>query len=141
MGGLGLIGALIIGRSLWRSRRRKTDDLLAATGWTGSRPRTPLHDLEKIARKWLGARPPGHPLGRWLAGLRSHLDSPALLDEALDLHQQLRFDPIERPQKTTQLARLEELTQQLRTSLSAAVLRRHRPKIGKAVGILSNPKL
>jgi len=141
MGGLGLIGALIIGRSLWRSRRRKADDLRAATRWTGSRPRTPLHDLEKIARKWLGERPPGHPLGRWLAELRSHLDSPALLDEALDLHQQLRFDPAERPEKATQLARLEELTQHLRTSLSAAALRRHRQKIGKAVGASSSPKL
>jgi len=126
IGGLGLIGAIIIGRNLWRSRRRGGETPTIGSGWTGQATRTPLHDLEKTARKWLGERPPGKPLGRWLTGLRGHLDSPARLDEALDLHQRLRFDPVECPEKTTQVARLEELTKQLRTAMSGAALRRLR---------------
>ena len=131
--GLGLIGAFIIGRNLWRSRRRGTAERGIANGWTGPVTRTPLHDLEKTARKWLGERPPGRTLGRWLVGLRGHLDSPALLDEALDLHHRLRFDPDERPEKTSQVVRLEELAKQLRMSLSGTALRRRRKKPGKAV--------
>ncbi|HEY8961194.1 MAG TPA: transglutaminase-like domain-containing protein [Luteolibacter sp.] len=136
IGGLGLIGALIIGRNLWRSRRRADTERTHATAWAGPAPRTPLHDLEKIARKWLGDRPPSRPLGSWLAGLRGHLSSPALLDEALDLHHQLRFDPVERPGKAAQVVRLEELAKQIRASLSGAALRRHRKGLG---ALSSNP--
>lgn len=124
--GLGLIGAFIIGRNLWRSRRRRVETPSAGTGWTGTAPRTPLHDLEKTARKWLGERPPGRPLGSWLAELGGHLNSPALLDEALDLHHRLRFDPDEQPGKTAQVARLQELAKQLRMALSGGALRRRR---------------
>jgi hypothetical protein len=133
IGGLGLIGAFIVGRNLWRSRRRGGEKPTIESSWTGPVTRTPLHDLEKTARKWLGERPIGQPLGRWLAGLRGHLDSPALLDEALDLHQRLRFDPVERPEKTTQVARLEELAKQLRSTLSAAALRRRRKECRKEI--------
>jgi hypothetical protein len=133
MGGLGLIGALIIGRNLWRSRKRGGKAApVTGSGWTGPTPRTPLHDLEKTARKWIGERPSGRPLGSWLGDLRRHLDSPELLDEALDLHQRLRFDPAESPEKHRQVSRLEELTKRLLASLSAAALRRHRKHLGKA---------
>lgn len=88
---IGLIGAGVIGRSLWKSRRRLDG---------GSRPssgheiQTPLHELEPLARKLLGQRSAGTTLGGWLAGLKPHLPDPPLLDRAIGAYSHLRFDPI-----------------------------------------------
>ena len=110
MTAIGLLGAGIIGRSLWRSRRR-IETGHATYRWNGPLIRTPLHVLEPVAAKLLGPRPTGTPLGGWLKRL------PAVegLDEAINLHQQLRFDP--GTERTSTEPRLTELVKQLRSAI------------------------
>ncbi len=55
--------------------------------------KTPLHDLEKLARKHLPPRRPGETLVTWLMHLKAHQISESDLHLACQLHQQLRFDP------------------------------------------------
>lgn len=109
MTGIGLIGALFIGRALWKSRRRI--EVSAAYRWSGPVIRTPLHELEPVAARLLGPRPTGTPLGFWLKGLPK-VDG---LDEAIELHQQLRFDP--QVQLRYEDSRLAELVAKLRSAL------------------------
>ena len=106
--GLGVLAFVV--KRLWRSKRR----LAAGTttnGYEGPVTRTPLNALEQPAEKRLGCRPPGQPLGGWLAGLRPALTNASALDEAIELHQRQRFDPLPRVQ--AELDRLAELTKQL----------------------------
>ncbi len=89
---IGLAVLTFVGRRLWKSR------LVVASEKTtpySREPavRTPLHDLEKRARRLLGPRRPGITYADWLAGLSRHGISPTLITEAISLHQQLRFDP------------------------------------------------
>ncbi len=108
--GVGIAVAGFITKRLWRSKRRLADQVRAG-GYAGSVIRTPLHDLEARARKSLGERPPGQPFGQWLIRLRASLpDSPAL-DEAIALHQRLRFDPA--PPEPADQERLARLAKQL----------------------------
>jgi protein-glutamine gamma-glutamyltransferase len=117
MTGIGLIGALIIARNLWRSRR-KIEDSPDAYQWKGPAIRTPLHELEPAATKLLGPRPTGLPLGSWMSRL------PAIegLNEAIALHQRLRFDPDSKPASAE--PRLTELVKQLRTAILLIVRKR-----------------
>lgn len=117
MSGIGLIGALVIGRNLWRSRRR-IGNPRAAYHWDGPLIRTPLHELEPVAAKLLGPRPTGTPLGGWLGGLPT-VDG---LEEAIDLHQRLRFDP-ENTHPPTE-PRLIELVKQVRAAILEEARRR-----------------
>jgi hypothetical protein len=109
-----VIGLAFIGRNLWRSRSR------VDAGKTGrpdaAVPVTPLSALEKPARKWLGERPPGMPLAPWLCQLSPRLPEPALLMQAVALHQRLRFDPAE--SDTGQLEELRQLVARLRRDLA-----------------------
>ena len=63
----------------------------------------------------LGCRPPGEPLGKWLAGLRPVLTDASILAEAIDLHQRLRFDP--QPRRQAELDRLAKLAKQLESEI------------------------
>lgn len=110
MSGIGLIGALVIARNLWRSRRR-IGEARAAYQWDGPLIRTPLHELEPVAAKLLGPRPTGTPLGSWLGGLPP-LDG---LEEAIAIHQRLRFDPDNTSPPTE--PRLIELVKQVRAAI------------------------
>ena len=112
----GAIGLAWIGRRLWRSKRRlgPVGNRRRAGAATGIE-RTPLHPLEKTAAKFLPPRSPGQPFGHWLTGLRPHLSDPAALDEAISLHQRLRFDPQPTPMAAT--ARLADLAKQLAADL------------------------
>lgn len=111
--GLGMAG--FIARRLWLSRREI--DLDPATGGrAGSGTRTPLHDLEKAAIRHLGSRPPGMPYAAWLRKLDSHLPDAAALEQAIALHQQLRFDPA--PAEAGTKGRLGTLARQLAAQLS-----------------------
>jgi hypothetical protein len=111
---LGLAGLAFILRRLWHSKR--------AAGPTQARRRvagatfaTPLHQLEKPAAKHLPYRLPGQPFGHWLSGLRPDLADPAALDEAIRLHQRLRFDPA--PPEPSVHVRLTDLTRKLAAAL------------------------
>lgn len=123
MSAIGLIGAAIVGRNLWRSRKR-IDAASIRSSWQGPVVRTPLHELEPLARKRLGPRPPGLPFGRWLAGLKDLLDDPAPLEEAIALHQARRFDPVAPADET----RLTNLAGELKRALRA--VRRRSGKTG-----------
>jgi hypothetical protein len=61
------------------------------------------------------------PFGEWLLQTASRLENPALLEEAVLLHQQLRFDPA--PALPEARVRLEELTAQLASALKQGVRR------------------
>ena len=110
-----LIGLAYIGRNLWRSRSRVNDE--KARRVVTTLPVTPLSALEKPARKLLGERPPGMPLGPWLGQLSPRLPQPGLLLQALELHQRLRFDPAA-GQEPGELAELQELVAGLRRDLA-----------------------
>jgi hypothetical protein len=107
-------------KRLWHSKRR-LENFAAFHAYGGPVIRTPLHDLEAAARKHLGHRPPGMPFGEWLAQTASMLENPALLEEAILLHQRLRFDPA--PALPEARVRLEELTAQLASALKQGVRR------------------
>lgn len=110
--GLGVAGFIL--RRLWRSRRR-LEKKAAREAFTGPVSSTPLNALEKHAEKRLGLRPPGQPFGSWLLRLRPLLPDSSALDEAVALHQRLRFDPL--PQQATQHQRLAELASRLESAL------------------------
>lgn len=112
---VGLALAAFITKRLWRSRRR-LEAAQRATGYEGPVTRTPLHALEPRARKHLGARPPGEPFARWLARLRPVLSNSNVLDEAIALHQRLRFDPA--PPQTSDQERLARLAAELEARLN-----------------------
>lgn len=117
--GLGLAGFVI--RKLWKSKRRLAAAKIA-TAYQGPLIRTPLHGLERQAQRHLGSRAPGQPFAAWLLGLRPALPDSNALDEAIELHQRLRFDPV--PPVTSELDRLTELADQLESELKAPASRR-----------------
>lgn len=114
MSAIGLAVAGFIVLRLWKSRRRIEADVWMK-GYEGRIVRTPLNALETAASKRLGPRPPGQPFAAWLAGLRATLGDPADLDEAIALHQQLRFDPAPAPQDLAD--RLTDLARHLEDAL------------------------
>lgn len=110
------IGMLFILRRLWRSRQRLESDRRGAAG--GTVVSTPLATLERAARRILGSRPAGTPLGTWLAPLAGRLANPALLGQALSLHHRLRFDPREKDAQLT--GELQALVAEIRRQLPRA---------------------
>lgn len=103
------VASFIIKR-LWKSKRRMEADR-RANGYTGPVVRTALNAIEPQAAKRLGPRPPGQPFAEWLLRLRPTLPDAGTLDEAITLHQRLRFDPD--PAAPGEQERLEELAKQL----------------------------
>ncbi len=98
-------------RRLWKSRQR-LEETRRSNGYTGEIRRTSLNALEKPLEKQLGPRPLGQPFSHWLAGLSA---APAILNEAVELHQRLRFDPL--PASAADEARLADLARQLESAL------------------------
>lgn len=111
---IGSVALVFIGRRLWKSKRI-LGPARTPSGPTGPKTRTPLHELEPAAGKLLGPRPPGLPFARWLSGLKNGLVDPAKLDEAIDLHQRLRFDPA--PPDSAPETRLRELVTEIKATL------------------------
>jgi len=105
---LGVLAFIV--KRLWRSKRL-LETGTKTNGYEGPVTLTPLNALEQPAEKRLGCRPPGQPLGEWLAGLRPALTDVSILDEAIELHQRLRFDPL--PRVPAEQERLAELARQL----------------------------
>ena len=109
---LGVLAFIL--KRLWKSKQR----LLAEkrpNGYVGPAIQTPLHAIEPQARKRLGPRPLGLPFATWLLRLRPTLPDTGDLDEALELHQQLRFDPA--PSEQSHRERLTELTKKLQAAI------------------------
>ncbi len=110
---IGLSVLAFVGRRLWKSRL-----VVASENTTYTREpvvRTPLHDLEKSARRLLGPRRPGMTYANWLAGLSRHGISPTLINEAISIHQQLRFDP--EPAPSEHGPRLLSLSEKFRKAI------------------------
>ncbi len=114
MSTIALAVAAFVVKRLWKSKRRMESLAVFAT-YDGPVLHTPLHDLEPQARKLLGYRPLGRPFAEWLAGLRPFLADHRMLDEAIELHQRLRFDP--QPSRPEESERLAHLTKQLTTAI------------------------
>jgi hypothetical protein len=111
---IGLALAAFLASRLWKSRRQLEHRSKVAEKQS---LRTPLHDLEKPATRHLGVRPPGLPYAVWLAGLRPDLPDAGILDQAIALHQRLRFDPA--PVDADIEYQLAELARQLIHSLAS----------------------
>jgi hypothetical protein len=111
---VGVCLALLVAKKLWKSRRRIT---LAEIPLTPRKAlhRTPLNALEPPAERYLGPRPPGLPLAAWLRLLSPQQIDSMILDEAIELHQRHRFDPVS-PDRA-ELNRLAELARQLELAL------------------------
>lgn len=88
----GVIGGFWIGWRLWRSRHKNNTSAVRKS--QGSGLPSALLNLESAAIRRLGPRPEGMPFARWLSQLANDSDDSATaLNEAILLHQQLRFDP------------------------------------------------
>lgn len=112
--GLGVLA--FVGRRLWRSKLVVGTNGAGLPASPGSR--TPLHAIEKRARRVLGPRPVGVTFAAWLRGLAGHCVPEDELEEALDLHQSLRFDP--EPQQAPSESRLDELAGKIGASVRRA---------------------
>jgi hypothetical protein len=112
------IGSLLLGLivwRLWRSGSRTRTGGRRGRRRAGAAIVTPLHRLEKAARRHLPPRPPGRTFADWLGGLEAVLAEPAALREAVALHQRLRFDP--QPPSGADRERLAALARQLEKTL------------------------
>ncbi len=109
---LGVIGFIF--RRLWKSKQRLEEET-NPNGYAGSIRRTPLNALEKQIESQLGSRPLGQPFGQWISQLKPVIHDSGILDEAVGLHQRVRFDP--EPAAPSDLARLEELAKDLESIL------------------------
>ncbi len=109
---IGLLAYIL--KRLWKSKRRIELEKTALYHPDFPTVQTSLNSLEPLAEKLLGLRSPGTPFATWL--LRLPLPDSAILVEAIELHQRLRFDPQPAPAK--QHEHLVILTQQIQTALS-----------------------
>ncbi len=112
--GLYIIGAgfmIFIGHRLWRTKTKLVTSQ-NSKAFDGVIAQTALSRIEGKARKLLGPRPISQPLSIWLRQLKIE---PSLLEEALELHLRLRFDPVA-PKQADQ-ERLTKLAKQIEAKL------------------------
>ena len=109
-----VVGLAFVGRNLWKSRQQVAEEKRRRRG-PAVHAETPLSTLERPARKILGERPPGMPLGPWLLQLAPRLPRHGLMAEALALHHRLRFDPGEADSGL--MAELQRLVAEIRGHL------------------------
>jgi transglutaminase-like putative cysteine protease len=105
--GLGTLG--FVARRLWISKLVVAKD--AAGNPIPPERITPLHRLESRARRILGPRPAGVTFAAWLRGLAGHCVPETDLEEALELHQRIRFDPA--PPQSSGESRLQALAEEI----------------------------
>ena len=114
----GILAALLllwIVFRLWRARSKASTATAAYLGsWDGEVIKSPLLELEKLAKKHLGERKNGEPLGAWIQQLVA-LDGmdDELVMRAVANHQSLRFDSAGDAAELNAMVR--ELKKQLRT--------------------------
>jgi hypothetical protein len=116
MWALGLGTLTFVGRRLWKSRLVVAKD--AAGNPVPPERITPLHHLESRARRILGPRPVGVTLAAWLRGLAGHCVAESDLEEALEIHQRIRFDP--NPPQSSGESRLQNLATDIGDKLRRA---------------------
>ena len=116
MWALGLGTLTFVGRRLWKSRLVVAKD--AAGNPVPPERITPLHHLESRARRILGPRPVGVTLAAWLRGLAGHCVTESDLEEALEIHQRIRFDP--NPPQSSGESRLQNLATDIGDKLRRA---------------------
>jgi len=113
----GIVGGFWIVWRLWRSRHKNSRSALKSS--RGSGLPSALLSLESAATRRLGPRPDGMPYAQWISPLADDLeDSADALQEAIQLHQQLRFDPQFQDEAAAQ--HLESITRDLRRATRAA---------------------
>jgi len=116
MWALGLGTLLFVGRRLWKSKVVVAKD--AAGNPIPPERITPLHRLENSARRILGPRPVGVTFAAWLRGLAGHCVPAADLEEALEIHQRIRFDPD--PPQASGESRLKALAEEIGARINGA---------------------
>ncbi len=116
MWALGIGTLTFVGRRLWKSKLVVAKD--AAGNPIAPERLTPIHQLEKHARRILGTRPPGVTLPAWLRGLAGHCVPSSDLEEALEIHQRIRFDPA--PPSKSGESRLQALAEQISERIKRA---------------------
>lgn len=116
MWALGLSTLAFVGRRLWKSKLVVARD--AAGNPIPPERITPLHRLESRARHILGPRPPGVTFAVWLRGLGGHCVPETDLEEALEIHQGIRFDT--RPPHASGETRLQALAEEIGARLKRA---------------------
>lgn len=121
MWALGLGVFTFVAHRLWKSKLVVAKD---ATGNPIPPERiTPLHRLESRARRLLGPRPAGVTFAAWLRGLAGHYVPEPELDEALEIHQRIRFDPV--PPLASGENRLQILAEEIGARIKRAKRRKH----------------
>ncbi len=116
MTAIGLGVAAFVIKRLWRSKRQLAAEAAAGI-YAGPVIRTPLNALETQIERRLGPRPSHVPFAAWLERLRPALPGGNPLDEAIRLHQRLRFDPA--PLPPAQHDRLATLASELEVLLKS----------------------
>jgi hypothetical protein len=118
--GMATMGVLLmsfVGYRLWRSKKVISHSGKPHVIRTPS-VRTPLHELEPIARRLLGPRPIGIPLSKWLLQLAPRFEDPTQLEKAIIIHQQLRYDPAP---PDVSVDPLREIVEGLKTHLKSTI--------------------
>jgi hypothetical protein len=103
-----LVIAWIVFR-LWKTRARVLRDPKRKKS---PARKTPLSELERWLVSKIGHRPVGTPFALWVKKLEPFAD-PSTVQEAIDLHNRLRYDPAEPEPTLTE--RLQKLCQSLRS--------------------------
>lgn len=116
---LGALLVWVILRRVWRLRvKRRRREIVGGRGGGEDVEMTPLHALERHAEPWLGVRPAGVALTRWLGGLATRMpDARASLQSAVALHWKARFDPL--GSEDGERERLDALCLELRRMLKS----------------------
>jgi protein-glutamine gamma-glutamyltransferase len=109
--GLSLIA--FIAYRLWRSKHQVITSKKSIL-FEGDVIQTPLNAIEQKVAKYLGPRPIGQPFPTWL--MRLKIDT-SVLDEAISIHQRLRFDPA--PHAQTEQDRLAMLVKKIESEIKS----------------------
>jgi transglutaminase-like putative cysteine protease len=108
------LGGFVVAR-LWKSKSVIEKPAPGKVPHRATGLRTPLHDLESVARRMAGPRPPGEPYAAWVARVAAGRVEKARVSEAVALHQRMRFDPEQAAPDMH--GRLDQIVRELRSAL------------------------
>lgn len=107
---LSIVGIIVLylGKRLWKSKRQVAS-VKYTSSYGGPSVLTPLHAIEPTVAKFLGKRLPGQTYAAWLLTLKPSLGDVNLIEQAIQIHQRLRFDPAgDQGDETEQLRKLTD---------------------------------